>query len=177
MKMSVNLYTTSALIASLALSACSTDAEQRPAWNDINVIRESTEAPRANFHAYPDRVAAVKADLGGDDFYRSLNGTWKFNYSETPSSRPANFSEEGYDVSDWTDTPVPSNWERQGFGYPIYVNVPYPFDIDEPNVPQDENPVGSYKRDFDVPSNWDGRDTFVRFGGVTSAFYLWINGQ
>jgi len=177
MKMSVNWIITAALLLSLTLSACAPPAEQQPAWNDINVIRQNTEAPKASFHAYPDRVAAIKADTGADDFYRTLNGTWKFKYSDTPSSRPATFFEEGYDASGWADTPVPSNWERQGFGYPIYVNVPYPFDIDEPKVPQDKNPVGSYKRDFEVPANWDGREVFVRFGGVSSAFYLWVNGH
>ena len=151
MKMSVNWIITAAMLVSLTLSACAPPAEQRPAWNDINVIRQNTEAPRASFHVYPNRMAAISADVAANEFYGSLNGTWKFKYSDTPSSRPATFFEEGYDTSGWADTPVPSNWERQGFGYPIYVNVPYPFDIDEPNVPQDKNPVGSYKRDFEVP--------------------------
>ncbi|NIP19451.1 MAG: DUF4981 domain-containing protein, partial [Xanthomonadales bacterium] len=75
------------------------------------------------------------------------------------------------------DIPVPSNWERQGFGYPIYVNVPYPFEIDEPNVPVDDNPVGSYRRDFEIPADWAGQDVFIQFGAVSSAMYLWINGE
>ena len=177
MKTSINWSVTAALLLTLTFSTFATPSEQRPAWNDINVIRQNTEAPRASFHAYADPSAAVKADIGADHFYKTLNGSWKFKYSDTPSLRPATFFEEGYDTSSWNEITVPSNWERQGFGYPIYVNVPYPFDIDEPNVPQDKNPVGSYKRDFETPADWDGREIFVRFGGVSSAFYLWVNGH
>jgi len=177
MKMSVNWKKAVALVLPLALCTGAFAEEQRPEWNDINVIRQNTEAPRAHFHAYPDRAAALEADINADMFYKSLNGPWKFKYSESPSSRPQGFFEEGYDTSGWSDIPVPSNWERHGFGYPIYVNVPYPFEIDEPNVPRQENPVGSYKREFEVPANWAGREVFVRFGAVSSAFYLWINGQ
>ena len=71
---------------------------------------------------------------------------------------------------------MPSNWERHGYGYAIYVNVPYPFEIDEPNVPETDNPVGSYRRDFKIPESWDGRDIFLQFGAVSSAFHVWVNG-
>ena len=64
-----------------------------------------------------------------------------------------------------------------GYGYPIYVNIPYPFTADEPNVPEDDNPVGSYRREFEVPASWLQRDVFIRFGAVSSAFYLWVNGR
>jgi beta-galactosidase len=161
----------------LGISPWAAGAQTRPEWNDINVIRQNTEAPRAHFHAYADRAAALKGELSADDFSLSLNGTWKFHYSDTPAARPVAFYESNFDASDWEDTPVPSNWERHGYGYPIYINVPYPFDIDEPNVPTEKNPVGSYKRQFDLPENWKNRDVFVHFGGVSSAFYLWVNGQ
>ena len=72
---------------------------------------------------------------------------------------------------------MPSNWEREGHGYAIYVNVPYPFEIDEPNVPTEDNPVGSYRRDFSLPAEWIGEQIFVELGAVSSAFYLWINGE
>ena len=177
MNMSILFNRTAAIWLSLTICASAAMAEDRPEWNDINIIRQNTEAPRANFHAFPDRASAIKADIGEDDYYRSLNGAWKFKYSDNPSYRPVGFFEDGYDLSDWADIPVPSNWERHGYGYPIYVNVPYPFDIDEPNVPTEENPVGSYQRAFEVPSNWVGREVFVRFGAVSSAFYLWVNGE
>ena len=177
MNMSICLKTSVVLILAVSVFACADPGEQRPAWNDINVIRHNTEPPRASFHAYPDQSAAILGDINADDFHKTLNGSWKFKYSDSPSVRPASFFEDAFDTQSWSDIPVPSNWERHGFGYPIYVNVPYPFDIDEPNVPRDKNPVGSYKRDFDIPAAWDERDIFVRFGAVSSAFYLWINGH
>jgi len=166
-------------IALVILTSCATwpgvNPGSRPAWNDINVIRENVEPPRAYFVAYPSKQAAIsRAD---NPNFQSLNGIWKFHYSDSPSDRPVHFFESGFDTSGWDDIPVPSNWEREGHGYPIYVNVPYPFEADEPNVPTDRNPVGSYRRSFNVPESWQGRDIFIRFGAVSSAFYLWINGQ
>jgi beta-galactosidase len=150
---------------------------QRPHWNNVDVIRENTEPPRAHFVAYPDRVASLSADPKENPRLLSLNGAWKFHYADSPEDRPKGFFGESFDVSGWADIPVPSNWERQGFGYPIYVNVPYAFEIDEPNVPTDDNPVGSYRRDFEIPADWGGHDIFVQFGAVSSAMYLWINGR
>ena len=151
----------------VALAAGCDTTEERPHWNNIDVIRENAEAPRAHF--VPQR--------GDGSNYRLLNGYWYFNYSDSPADRPVDFYEENYDVDGWETIPVPSNWERHGHGYPIYVNVPYPFEIDEPNVPTEENPVGSYRRNFDIPEEWSGDDIFVEFGAVSSAFYVWVNGQ
>jgi beta-galactosidase len=163
----------------LLLGVTSTDtlAKSRPYWNDIEVIRENTEAPRAAFTAYSNRDDALARDTGANEFFQSLNGMWKFHYSDSPAGRPEKFYQADFDISDWAEIPVPSNWERHGFGYPIYVNVPYPFEIDEPDVPTEQNPVGSYRREFNVPGNWQGRDIFLNFGAVSSAFYLWINGE
>ena len=164
-----------------AIMAACTNSENtspvRPAWNDINVIRENVEAPRAHFLPYRDPKSAEAADTDANPMLMSLNGNWKFKYSESPADRPVDFHQQGFDVTGWNDIPVPSNWERQGHGYPIYVNVPYPFEIDEPNVPVHNNPVGSYKREFAVPDGWADEDVFLQFGAVSSAFYVWINGR
>ena len=168
--------TLSFVLATL-LAACGGSSSGRPAWNDINIIRENTEAPRAHFIAYADRTAALAGELDANERYMSLNGKWKFNYVDMPADRPADFYEPDYDVSGWGTIPVPSNWEREGHGYAIYVNVPYPFNIDEPNVPTVDNPVGSYRRDFDVAEDWAGQHIFLQFGAVSSAFYVWINGE
>ena len=151
------------------VTACSVE-ERRPAWNDINVIRDNVEAPRAHF------VPSTRGE-STTPHRISLNGAWKFHYSDTPASRPADFYREEFDVSRWNDITVPSNWELEGYGYPIYVNVPYPFEIDEPNVPTEDNPVGSYRRTVDVPAIWLDQQVFIEFGAVSSAFYLWINGE
>ncbi len=156
-----------ALLLSL-LTGFSTAIYARPHWNNIEVIRENVEPPRAAF--MPQR-------RDGDQKVLSLNGLWKFHYSPDPASRPGDFYKTGFDTSQWDDIPVPSNWEREGYGYPIYVNVPYPFPIDEPNVPDSRNPVGSYKRNFNLPADWLEERVFLQLGAVSSAFYLWINGQ
>lgn len=118
------LVTSCALLTFMV--AC-TGEDQRPAWNDIDVIRENTEAPRAHF-------VATRSNPD-DQRLLSLNGDWNFKFSESPADRPADFYGTSFDVTAWDEIPVPSNWERHGYGYPIYINVPYPFEIDEPNVP------------------------------------------
>ena len=160
----------------MCMVGCSVDGG-RPHWNNIDVIRENVEAPRAHFVAYASAEEALAARLEANPRYRSLNGDWKFNYSDSPAMRPVDFYKNDYDVSAWDDIPVPSNWEREGYGYAIYVNVPYPFEIDEPNVPTEDNPVGSYRRNFEVPESWSGDEVFLEFGAVSSAFYVWINGR
>ena len=149
----------------------------RPAWDNVDVIRENTQRPRAHFFSYPTIQEAFANEKGQNTKYLSLNGSWKFNYANQPSSRPQEFFHLDYDVSEWSDIKVPSNWEREGYGIPIYVNVPYAFEIDEPNVPHDDNPVGSYRHDFDIPKDWNDQLIFLKLGAVSSAFYLWINGQ
>jgi beta-galactosidase len=149
----------------------------RPHWNNIEVIRENAEPPRAHFVPYDNAAASLSGDLSANPYFMSLNGQWKFHYSDSPADRPAGFFKPGYEDEAWAEIPVPSNWERHGFGYPIYINVPYPFEIDEPNVPREKNPVGSYRREFTLQDDWKGRDVFMQFGGVSSAFYLWVNGR
>jgi beta-galactosidase len=118
----------------------------------------------------------------------SLNGTWKFNLVSEPESRPLDFFEEGFDASGWDELPVPSNWEMHGYDKPIYNNVEYPHANTPPAIKARPgyndngsnygiNPVGSYIRTFEVPEDWDGRRTFIHFGGIYSAAFVWINGE
>jgi beta-galactosidase len=113
---------------------------------------------------------------------------WKFRWVEKPADANADFYRNDFDDSNWDDFPVPSNWEfnRIGkhYGYPIYVNHPYEFGVRHPdpdalmdNIPNDYNPVGSYRRSFTLPENWTGREIFLYLGGVKSAFYVWVNGE
>jgi len=162
------------------LNACApseSTSSSRPEWNDINVIRQNTQAPRAHFFSYPSKELAIASDEASNPWLQTLNGDWYFSFSPSPAGRIKGFYEDNFDVSQWEKIPVPANWERHGYGYPIYINVPYPFDIDEPNVPTEDNPVGSYRRDFEVPSEWQGKDIFLNIGAVSSAFYLWVNGE
>ncbi len=117
----------------------------------------------------------------------SLDGQWQFRWSKDPESRPVGFEREDYDVSQWDKITVPGNWQLQGFGKPIYVNMQYPFHRDRPSVtgepPKDwyaydhRNPVGSYVTFFDVTDGMIGQNLILHFGGVHSAMYVWVNGQ
>jgi len=117
----------------------------------------------------------------------SLNGTWKFQWSPNPETRPVDFFKTDYSFADWDNILVPGNWEMQGFGTPIYTNIKYPFKVDPPKVSSkpeknftsfsERNPVGSYQTTFKVSENWLDKLVFINFDGVQSAMYLWINGQ
>ena len=117
----------------------------------------------------------------------SLDGQWLFHWSRNPEERPVDFYREDYDVSQWGKITVPGNWQTQGYGTPIYININYPFVRNRPSVtsepPKDwtayenRNPVGSYVTFFDVTKEMLSKNLILHFGGVHSAFYLWINGQ
>lgn len=135
---------------------------------------------RASFFPFESKDLAATNDPNRSSRFLSLNGTWKFNWVRTPEERPVDFYKEGYSVADWDDIKVPSNWEVEGFGIPIYTNTEYPFAPKNPNppdIPDGYNPVGSYKRDFQVPDDWKGDEIYIHLGAVKSAFYIWVNGK
>ncbi|PAU94920.1 hypothetical protein CK503_05475 [Aliifodinibius salipaludis] len=153
-------------------------------WENPQTIGINKESPRSIFVSYPDMESAVNdTDLEvTSPFYKSLDGEWKFKWSPNPKSRPATFYKNNSEVNNWDDIQVPAPWQTQGYGQPIYLNEQYPMEsimggLFPPRVPRDNNPVGSYKRTFTVPGGWEDRQTFVHFGGVKSAFYLWVNGK
>ncbi|WP_025006854.1 glycoside hydrolase family 2 TIM barrel-domain containing protein [Marinilabilia salmonicolor] len=160
---------------------------ERPDWENPLVTEINKEPARATFTSFPDAEKALSGEPS--IFRKSLNGTWKFNFAKSPSEKPDNFFQEDYDVSNWDNIKVPGNWEVEGFGIPIYVNIQYEFadprtSITEmkdgpkpPQIPHDYNPVGSYRRTFEVPHDWNGRQIFIKLGAVKSAFYIWINGE
>ena len=117
--------------------------------------------------------------------WKSLDGLWKFNWAKQPSERPKDFYKKNYNLTKWKEITVPSNWEMEGYGTPIYTNYTYPFRNDPPfikpvkgwTLEKEPNAVGSYKRQFTIPANWDGKSIFVHFDGVYSAMYVWVNGH
>ena len=157
-----------------------------PDWENEQVLHVNTEPPRATFVPFPDVAGALNGDRAISPFFQSLNGPWKFNWVATPDRRPTNFFQTDFDDSAWKTIDVPSNWEMQGYGTPIYVSSGYPFKIDPPRVMgtppanytsfKERNPVGSYRRTIELPDAWNGRRVFIHFDGVDSAFYLWVNG-
>lgn len=154
-------------------------AQQRPEWDNPLVIQQNKEKPHASMMIYPSAQIARMADRSQSPWFQSLNGRWKFNYAPDPGSRPKDFYRADFNDARWATIPVPSNWEMQGFGIPIYSNSAYPFSYDRnnPRAPQEDNPVGSYRTSFTVPGAWSGRQVYIHFDGVDSAFYLWLNGE
>lgn len=131
-----------------------------------------------NAFPFESRALALMNKKEASRFYHSLDGNWKFNYTENPANRPQDFYKTNFDDSKWGNIIVPGNWEVQGYGYPIYTNIPYDFAPKNPAppfVPHDKNPVGSYRKNFILDRNWKGRKIILHFGDVKSAFYLWVN--
>ncbi|MDT8300718.1 MAG: glycoside hydrolase family 2 TIM barrel-domain containing protein [Sedimentisphaerales bacterium] len=149
----------------------------KPDWENPDVIGINKEPGHCTLIPYSDIEKALKADRKDSQFFRSLNGNWKFNWVNKPSDRPLDFYKPDYDVSTWKLIPVPSNWQMHGYGIPIYLNSRHPFPPNPPHIPHDYNPVGSYRRQFTMPKDWKNRRIFLHFDGVKSAFYLWINGM
>jgi len=145
-------------------------------WENPELVHRNRLPARAYAFPYPDRETAITFDKEKSPWFASLNGNWKFSYSETPVEAPERFYEKGFDASAWDEIQVPSCWQMKGYGRPHYTNVVYPFPVDPPRVPT-ENPTGSYLREFDIPSDWQGKQVILRFDGVDSAFHVWVNGK
>ena len=150
-------------------------------WENPAVIERNKQAPRASFFAFESAALAQQGIPDSSGRFMSLNGVWKFHYAPTPEERPMDFFENEFDASAWDEIPVPANWEVEGYGTPIYVNHPYAFSFHQrpspPDIPDGDNPVGSYLRTFELPAAWNGQQVIVHFGAVKSAFYLWVNGE
>ncbi len=154
-------------------------------WENPQIIGINKEATAATFKTYNNEKNALSFLPSENE--QSLNGKWKFNWCSNPNDRPLDFFELEYNYADWNEIVVPGNWQTQGYGKPIYTNIKYPFRKVPPRVtaePDEEftnyelrNPVGSYRRTFLINDIWKNKEVFIRFDGVKSAFYLWINGQ
>ncbi len=145
-----------------------------------NVISINKLPARASFFPYNSTELAIENNVSKAENYLLLNGIWKFNWVREPESRPKDFYKESFSTENWNDIKVPSNWEVEGYGIPMYTNIEYPFNIKNPNppdIPDGYNPVGSYKRNFEIPVDWNGKEIFIHLGAVKSAFYIWINAK
>ncbi|WP_074979074.1 glycoside hydrolase family 2 TIM barrel-domain containing protein [Zhouia amylolytica] len=151
-----------------------------PFIENPDIIEINKLPPRASFFPYQSIQTAESDEIDKAGNFLSLNGTWKFNWSNSPEERPLDFYKEDYAVDGWDDIAVPSNWELEGFGVPIYVNARYPFQkgkLSPPDIPDGYNPVGSYRHTFRIPDHWNRQHVYIHLGAVKSAFYIWINGQ
>ncbi len=146
-------------------------------WENPLVFKINKEKPHATYYPFENASSAIENKRENSPYIKLLNGNWKFNFSLSPNARPKDFFKDDYDVNKWNSIKVPGNWELQGYGTAIYLDEEYPFAVNPPFVPHQRNNVGSYKTTFTIPQNWNGRQTYIHFGGVTSAFYIWINGK
>jgi len=171
----------------LVIALVSVINAQVPDWENEAVFRINKEPAHCTIMPCENAGKAAKGDYKKSAYYKSLNGEWKFNWSPDPASRPADFYKIDYDVRSWDKIKVPSNWQIEGYGVPVYANTVYTFKKDPPRVMsepdkkftnyKDRNPIGSYRCNFTVPHGWNNKETFIVFDGVDSAFYLWINGE
>lgn len=177
-KVSFPLLLTVLIMTSIDVSVAADSKTEQVVWEDPSRQHEGLVEPHATMMVYPDSESAEKLDRETSPWFLSLNGDWHFNWVPKPADRPIGFQADDFDVSGWDTIAVPSSVEVQGYGVPIYTNVKYPFKpTDPPHIPHDDNPVSSYRRDIQAPADWDGREVFLTFEGVSSFFYVWLNGE
>ena len=160
------------------MTRCNFGPKEPKIWMDQNIVNINKNEAYATSISFGRIEKAIEIDITNSKYYKNLNGNWKFNWASNPKCRPKKFQTLEFDDTNWDEIPVPSNWELQGYGIPIYVNAEYEFQMTTPPfVPDDYNPVGSYRAKFDIPANWGEREIFIHFGAVKSAMFIWINGQ
>ena len=178
-------------LAIIPISSLPAEGSARPEWENEQINSFGNEPARATSVPSPTLEMALTVPYVDEvnPWVQSLNGNWKFHWVPKPEERPVDFYQMDYDVSDWTEIPVPSNMEIEGYGKPIYISADYAFKISypEPIVTaeppkeyssyEERNPVGSYRREFTLDDDWEGRDVYLHFGGGGAAYYVWINGE
>jgi beta-galactosidase len=153
------------------------NAQLHPDYENPGVFERNQEAPHATLMPYPSVEKAVEGVRLSSPFHLSLNGSWLFHWAENPEVAPDDFFKPGKDRSQWASINVPSNWQMEGFGYPMFRNIGLPHPHRPPLVPKQFNPTASYYRTFVLPDGWKERQVFLHFEGVHSASYVWVNGQ
>ncbi|MDR3250517.1 MAG: DUF4981 domain-containing protein [Tannerella sp.] len=150
-----------------------------PYWQDVQVVAVNKEKPRTEFMSFADRSAALNSSFEQSPYFKSLNGSWKFYFVDSYKDLPPNITSVEEVNSSWKDIIVPGNWEIQGYGVAIYTNHGYEFKPRDPQPPllPEDNPAGVYRREFEIPETWDGRDVYLHIGGAKSGLYVYINGK
>ena len=168
----------------LGLAGCallSANAQTFKEWQDESVNEVNRAAMHTHFFAYENAEKAGSDVKENSKNFMSMNGSWKFFWVKNADQRPTDFWKVGYNDKGWDDMKVPAVWELNGYGDPIYVNIGYPwrnqYKNNPPHVPTEKNHVGSYRREFVIPADWNGKDIVAHFGAVSSNMYLWVNGK
>jgi beta-galactosidase len=149
----------------------------RPDWENPTVHAVGKLPARATGFPFESRAKALAGHRTQSDRFLSLNGEWKFAFSPNVDQLPTGFEKPGFDVSGWKSIKVPADWQAEGYDQARYNNITYPFPANRPLIPHATNPVGSYRRDIDLPAGWRGQDVVLHIGAAGSAYYVWVNGQ
>lgn len=145
-------------------------------WENPQLIEAGKEKPRVTFMLFDQVDDAIGDDYSKSANYKSLNGTWKFNYVDAYKNRRTDFYRTDLDDSGWANLTVPSNWELNGFGIPIYTNITYPHPKTPPFIGPN-NPVGTYRKTFSMPNNWNGKEVMIHFGSISGCAFIYLNGN
>lgn len=175
------LSTAVSLFTAWAVAAAPGDAPEGklPYWRDLRVTAVNQQPARTAFMTFDSRPAAERGVWEESEWYRSLNGTWKFLYTDDSRTLPEGVCTSDFPDGGWSDIRVPGNWEVQGFGIPIYVNTRYEFSPDNPVPPllPEVIPAGVYRREFELPEAWKGRDVYLQLAGAKSGVCVYVNGR
>ena len=180
------LFLASQLLFLIILTACSSYSDysgvpfEEPSpkpWEDPTINDVNRLEPRASFIPFTATEQARTEDKWQSPLIKSLNGMWQFHLANNPAERPFWFFKNDFDTRSWDQIEVPSNWQMKGYDYPIYTNVKYPHKTTPPLITDDYNPVGSYKRTFEVPANWKNKQVIAHFGAAGASLSLWVNEQ
>ena len=179
----MNIRTIANVSLCLAMLSMSSGAlaQSESRWQNVNINQQNREPRRANFFAFENLEKAQSFDKKKSANYLSMEGMWKFNFVKDHNKRPANFFALKYDDSEWKDFPVPGLFELNGYGDATYKNIGYAwatqFDPNPPYISELNNYTGSYRRTFELPKNWKGKDVYFHVGSATSNLTLWVNGK
>ncbi len=173
----LNFMKKNILYTVLIFMYCSFVNSQNREWEDLSIFSINTEKPHATFYPFSNEKLLLENNFKNNNLYNLLNGQWDFKLYRNIDSVPKNFYKKKGNVEKWDIIPVPSNWQFHSKDFPVYSNIIYPYEINPPNMPRDYNPVGLYHKIFEIDNEWSDKEVFIHFGGVNSAFYLWINGQ
>ncbi|MDN3668482.1 glycoside hydrolase family 2 TIM barrel-domain containing protein [Echinicola jeungdonensis] len=170
-----NLLLSLLLVASV-LGLCKAQSSPNE-WENPEIIQRNKEAARAYFITYDSKEKALKERKAYNGLYKNLDGIWKFSLVKRPEDRPKDFYRVDFKDETWDEITVPSNWELEGFDRPIYTNVSYPFPANPPKVDNQYNPVGTYRRTFEVPAGWGEKEVILHFGSISGYATIYVNGE
>lgn len=165
------------LVSSLLATTLSANTDTRQPWENHQVFAINKEAPHATLFPYQSIYESLTNIKEQSNNFLLLNGLWKFDWQRSPKNKPLGFEKLNFNDENWSQIPVPGNWETEGFGYPIYLDERFPFATTWPDAPKDYNPVGSYRKAFTLPSSWKNKQVFLHVGAAKSSLDVWLNGE